>query len=74
MDSECSSTILIGRLVEKIHPAKDYVIHWQTQAGNIHTNIKVEVDFTLPELSATNVVTGKFFVNDSYKGRYDMIV
>ena len=29
-------------------------MQWHTQAGNITTNIKVEIDFTLTELSATN--------------------
>ena len=37
-------------------------------------NLKVEVDFTLPVLSATNVVTWKCHVDDSAKGRYDMIL
>ena len=32
------------------------------------------MDFTLPELSATNVVTCKCHVNDSSKGRYDIIL
>ena len=31
-------------------------MHWQTQAGNITTNLNVEVGFTLPALSATNIV------------------
>ena len=57
LDSECSSTIVIGRLVEKPHPEKDSVMQWHPQAGNITTNYKVKVDFTLPALSASNVVT-----------------
>ena len=44
----------------------------QTQAGNITTNPKVKVYFTLPALSATNVVTWKFHVDDSDKDRYDI--
>ena len=43
------------------------------QAGNITTNLKVEVEFNLPELSATNFGTWKFHVDDSAKGRYNMI-
>ena len=35
--------------------------------------IKVKVDFTLPVLSATNVVTWNCHVDDSAKGRYDII-
>ena len=49
-------------------------MQWHTQAGNITTNIKVEVDFTLPALSATNVVMWKCHMDDSAKGRYDIIV
>ena len=54
--SGCSSMIIMGRPVEKLHPEKDDVVQWHTQAGNITTNIKVKVYFTLPELSTTNVV------------------
>ena len=42
LDSGCSSTIVMGRLVEKIHPEKDYVMQLHTQAGNITPNIKVK--------------------------------
>ena len=45
-----------------------------TQAGNITNNHKVEVYFTLPALSAKNVMTWKYHVYDSSKGRYDMIL
>ena len=49
-------------------------MQWHTQADNITPNIKVEVDFTLPELSATNVMTWNFNVDDSTKGIYYMIL
>ena len=49
-------------------------MQWHKQAGNITTNIEVEVDFTLPEISADNVVTWKCHVDESTKGRYDMIL
>ena len=42
LDSGCSSTILIGRLVEKMHPEKDSVIQWHIQAGNITTNLNIK--------------------------------
>ena len=64
LDSGCSSTILIGRLIEKIHPENDALMQWNTQAGNITNNLKVKVDFTLPALSATNFVTWNFHVYD----------
>ena len=49
-------------------------MQWHTQSGSITTNIKVEVNVTWPELSATNDVTCKCHVNKSAKGRYNMIV
>ena len=38
------------------------------------TNIKVHVDFTLPALSVTNVVTWNCHVDDITNGRYIMIL
>ena len=61
-------------MVNKIIPEKDAAMRWQTQAGNITTNIKVNVDFNLPALSAKNVVTWKCQVDGSAKGRYDQIL
>ena len=71
LNSVCSSLIVMIMLVEKIHPEKYAVMQWNTQDGNITTNNKVEVDFTLPTL---NVVTWKFHVDDSTKGSYYMIL
>ena len=62
------------RIVEKLHPGKDAVMQWHMQAGNITTNLKVNIDFTLPAISATNFVTWKFHVNDCTKGGCDMIL
>ena len=64
----------MGRLVEKLHTKKDDVMQWHMQAGNIITNIKAEVDFTLSELITTNVMAWEFHVDDSTKGRYNMIL
>ena len=50
------------------------MIQWHAQACNITNNLKVEVDFTLPALSATNFVTWKFHVDECVKVRYDMIL
>ena len=73
LDSRCSSTIVMGRIVEKLCLEKDYVMQWHTQAGNITTNFKVKVYFTLPTRSAMNVMTWKCPVDDSAKVRYDII-
>ena len=74
LDSGCISTNAMGRLVEKLHPEIFSMNHWHTQAGNITTNHKVKVDFTLPTLSATNDVMWKCHVDESTKGRYDMML
>ena len=74
LNSGCSSTILMRRLFEKLCSEKDDVVQWQTQAGNITTNFKVKVYFTLPALSAKNAVAWKCQVDDSDRGRYDMIL
>ena len=74
MDSGCSSTIVMGRISEKLNPDIDYVMQWNTQAGNITTNLMINIYFALPALSAANFLTWKFHVDDSAKGRYDMIL
>ena len=57
-----------------MHPEKDDLMQWHTLDGNITTNIKVKVDFTLPTLSVTNDVTWKCHEDDSARGRYNMIL
>ena len=74
LERGCIYTILMGRLVEKICPGKIYPMQWNTQARNITTNLKVNIDLTLPALSATDVVTWNCHVDDSAKGGYDMIL
>ena len=49
-------------------------MQWYKKAGNINTNLKVKVDLTLPAFIMTNVVKWKCHVDDSAKGRYDMIL
>ena len=66
--------IVMRIMVRKIYPEKYTSMQWHTQAVKITTNLKVKVDFTLPALSAMNVVTYKCHVDDSAKGRYYMIL
>ena len=49
-------------------------MQWHTQSGNITTNLKVKVDFTSPAISTTNVVTWRYHVDDSARGKYNMIL
>ena len=44
------------------------------QEVSITTNVKVKIYFTLPELSATKIVTWTYLVDDSAEGRYYMIL
>ena len=39
--------------MSKINSKEDDVMQWNTQSGNITTNLKVKMDVTLTELSAT---------------------
>ena len=74
LDIGYSSTVVMGRIIEKLHPEKDAPMQLNTQTGNITTNLKVKVDFTLPALSKTNFVTWNFHTDDCAKGRYDIIL
>ena len=49
------------------------MIQWHTQSGNITTNMKVKIDFTLPELSMTKV-TWNFNVDYSAKDIHEMVL
>ena len=74
LDIGCSSKIVMIILAGKIFPEKDAVTQWKTKAGNITTNFKVEIDFNLPVISATDVMAWKCHVDDSDNSRYDMIL
>ena len=70
----CSSTIVMVIIVVKLHTEKDDMMQCHTQDGNITTNIEVKVDFILPKHIATDIVTWNYHVDESTKGRYDIIL
>ena len=74
LESLCSSTIVMRRLVEKLHLKKDDVMQWRISARNTATDFNFKVDSTLTPLSATKVVKWDCHVDESSKGRYDMIL
>ena len=47
---------------------------WETQAGKFTNSNKVNIYFCLTEFSATKKVTCKCHMEESNKGRYDMIL
>ena len=53
LDIGCSSTIIIRRLTMKLKTKKYPMIQYHTQVGNLITNHKVKIYFTLPEFRAT---------------------
>ena len=50
------------------------MIQWNIQAGNITTNLKVQIEFILSEISAKKIVTWTYHMDESNIGRYDMIL
>ena len=49
-------------------------MQWNTKADNITTNLKVKVNFTLPKISATNIVIWKCHIDKSTASRYKIIL
>ena len=41
----------------KLHPNEDVVMQCQMQAGKIPTDLELNIDFTLPEVSVTEIMT-----------------
>ena len=74
LDSVCSSTIIMGIIINKRTHLKDAAMQRHTQVGKITTNLKVKIYFTLPELSATKIVMWDCHVDDSAKVGYDIIL
>ena len=71
LDSGFISTIIMGRLINKLTPKNNAAIQWNTQAGKIATNSKVIIYFTSPELIT---MMWECYVDDFTKGRYYMIL
>ena len=62
------------RLIKKLNPKEYATMYCHMQADNITDNLNFKVYFTLPKLRAKTIVAWGFHVNDSAKGRYDMIL
>ena len=64
----------MGKLKSKLKPKHSTETTWETQAGKFMTSKKLNVDFCLPEFSATKIVSWKWQVASSSNNRYDMVL
>ena len=62
---------LASKLKQKISPK---ITTWEIQAGELTTSLKLKVDFCLPELSTTKIVSWEYHVDNKNSSRYDMIL
>ena len=74
LDSRGTSKIIMRILITRINPKINTVMQWHSHEGNITTNLKVKIDFTLTELSTTKFVTWNFDEVESTNGRYVVIL
>ena len=50
------------------------MVQCHTKVGKLTTSLKVKIDFTLPELSVTEIAALIFHLDDSTKIKYHMIL
>ena len=74
LDRGCISMIVMIVLIKKLQLKQILWYNGTRKRGNITTNMKVEIDLTSPEFSATKIMTWDCNVDEYAKGRYDMIL
>ena len=74
MDIGSSSTIIMGKLTEKLKPKNSTETKWENQAGKFTISKKENVEFCLPEFGRTKIVTWKCHMDKSTNSRYAMIL
>ena len=62
------------RPIENFNTKIGAVMQCHTQAATITANLNIKIDFTLPELIGTKIVTSNCSVYDSAKGIYHIIL
>jgi hypothetical protein len=74
LDSGASASIVQHRYVEKLHLKRQREpMKWTTAAGELSTNYKVDIAFSLPELHESRMVQWTVHVAESC-GNYDLIL
>ena len=74
LDNRCSYTLETRRLITILKPEEEAMIQWNTQVGNITTDLRIKIDLTLPDFSATKIVMWNCHVDDSANSRYYIIL
>ena len=74
LDSRRSSTIVMGKLTSNLKQKQTSGTMRENQFKKFTTSKNVNVNFCLPEFSATKIVTWKCHVSESTIGIYDMII
>jgi hypothetical protein len=69
-----SSSVISHNVVDKLQIKPDQATVWNTAAGKMSTHGKIQVTFTLPELSPSASVDTTVHVHDGHLSRYDMII
>ena len=75
-DSGCSATIINKQAVKKLRKKKSKTVNWTTKAGNLQTNEKCKIVFSLPEFHPGREIEWDAYVDptSSLNSRYDMII
>ena len=64
----------MGKLTSKLKEKSTETTTWETQSGKFTTSKKANIDFCLPEFSATKIVSWKCHLDKKTNSRYDMIL
>ena len=64
----------MGNMTSKLKTKQSAKTTWGTQVGKFTSLKKLNLDFFLPEFSATKIVIWKCHIDKSTNGRYDMII
>jgi hypothetical protein len=73
LDSGSSETLIASNLVARFKKIKTESTQWDTGAGKLDTNKKVNLYFTLPEFYEKKIITWESHVFKNHT-RYDMIM
>ena len=74
LDSGASASLINEKWVKRLRVRDKSTTKWRTAAGPIETTSKCRIQFSLPELSPTRLVTWPVHVDINDRIPYDMII